>query len=62
MAKKSKDIREPIILECTEAREAGKSPSRYSTVKNKRNTPDRMELMKYNWFMRKHTLHREIKK
>ncbi|MBK27166.1 MAG: large subunit ribosomal protein L33 [Bacteriovoracaceae bacterium] len=50
-----------ITLECTEARKLGKSPSRYSTTKNKKNTPDRLEKMKYNPFMRKHTLHKEIK-
>ena len=50
-----------ITLECTEARKLGKSPSRYSTTKNKKNTPDRLEKMKYNPFMRKHTLHKETK-
>eukprot|EP00469_Lotharella_globosa_P012761 CAMPEP_0167773648 /NCGR_PEP_ID=MMETSP0111_2-20121227/1550_1 /TAXON_ID=91324 /ORGANISM="Lotharella globosa, Strain CCCM811" /LENGTH=138 /DNA_ID=CAMNT_0007663335 /DNA_START=22 /DNA_END=438 /DNA_ORIENTATION=+ len=51
-----------VTLECTEAREAGKIASRYTTVKNRKNTPDRMEMMKYNKFLRRHTLHREIKK
>jgi large subunit ribosomal protein L33 len=50
-----------VTLECTEARKIGKSPSRYTTNKNKKNTPDRIELMKYNPFLRKHTLHKEIK-
>ena len=50
-----------ITLECTEARKLGKSPSRYSTTKNKQNTPDRLEKMKYNPFLRRHTLHKEIK-
>ena len=50
-----------ITLECTEARALGKSPSRYTTHKNKKNTPDRIELMKYNPCLRKHTLHKEIK-
>ena len=50
-----------ITLECTEVRKLGKSFSRYSTTKNKKNTPDRLEKMKYNPFMRKHTLHKEIK-
>lgn len=50
-----------ITLECTEARKIGKTPSRYTTTKNKKNTPDRMEKMKYNPFLRKHTLHKEIK-
>ncbi len=50
-----------ITLECTEARKEGKSPSRYTTTKNKKTTPDRLELMKYNPFLRRHTLHKEIK-
>ena len=29
---------------------------------NRRNNPDRMEMMKYNKYLKKHTLHREIKK
>ena len=57
MAKKTKDIRTKVILECTEA----PGTSRYSTFKNRRNTPGRMELRKYNPVLRKHTLHREIK-
>ncbi len=50
-----------ITLECTEARKLGKTPSRYTTTKNKKNTPDRMEKKKYNPFLRKHTIHKEIK-
>lgn len=50
-----------ITLECTEARKEGKSPSRYTTTKNKKTTPDRMELKKYNPFLRRHTLHKEVK-
>jgi large subunit ribosomal protein L33 len=61
MAKKSKEGRLIIILECTEARPLGKTPSRYSTMKNRRNSPDRLELMKYNPFLKKHTLHREVR-
>ena len=60
MAKK-KDARQVITLECTEARALGVPPSRYSTMKNKKNTPKRLELRKYNPFMKKHTLHKEIK-
>jgi len=29
---------------------------------NRRNTSQRLELMKYNPFLQKHTLHRELKK
>ena len=61
MAKKKKDARQVITLECTEARALGVPPSRYSTMKNKKNTPKRLELRKYNPFMKKHTLHKEIK-
>lgn len=31
------------------------------TLQNKRNTPDRLELMKYNRFLRRHTLHKEVR-
>jgi large subunit ribosomal protein L33 len=54
---KSKDTRLNIILECTEA----PGTSRYATKKNRRNTPERLELKKFNPKLRKHTLHREIK-
>lgn len=50
-----------ITLECTEARKEGKTPSRYTTTKNKKTHPERLELMKFNRFLRKHTLHRETK-
>ena len=59
MAKKGNRV--IVTLECTEAREIGASPSRYTTMKNKKNTPKRMELKKYNPFLRRHTLHRELK-
>jgi large subunit ribosomal protein L33 len=36
--------------------------SRYVSQKNKRNTTDRLEIMKYCRFERKHTPHKEIKK
>ena len=61
MAKKKKEARQVITLECTEARALGKSPSRYSTMKNKKNTPKRLELKKYNPSLRRHTIHKEIK-
>ncbi len=53
--------REIITIECTEARKAGKSPSRYTTTRNKKTKTEKLELMKYNPSMRKHTLHKEIK-
>ena len=62
MAKKSKDNRIQVILECTEHKNSGLSgTSRYITEKNRKNNPDRMELKKYNSIMRKYTVHREIK-
>lgn len=57
MAAKGKGNRQQVILECTEA----PGTSRYSTTKNVRNHPERMELRKYNSTLRKHTLHREKK-
>jgi len=62
MAKKSKGNRINIILECTEARGLGKSPSRYHTTKNRKNSPKRIEMKKYNPFLRRHTVHKEVKK
>ncbi len=53
--------REIITIECTEARKAGKSPSRYITTRNKKTQTEKLELMKYNPSLRRHTLHREIK-
>jgi large subunit ribosomal protein L33 len=53
--------RELVTLECTEARKEGKPPSRYITTRNKKTQTEKVELMKYNRFLRRHTLHREIK-
>ncbi|MBK7335182.1 MAG: 50S ribosomal protein L33 [Saprospirales bacterium] len=62
MAKKGKGNRLQIILECTEHKNSGlPGTSRYVSQKNRKNTPDRMELMKYNPILRRKTLHREIK-
>ncbi len=55
MAKKG-EHREIIRLVCTED-----GRSTYTTSKNKQNTKDRLELIKYNSNLRKHTLHREKK-
>lgn len=60
MAKKGN--RKQVILECTEQKETGvPGISRYITTKNKKNTPDRLELKKYNPYLRKMTIHKEIK-
>jgi large subunit ribosomal protein L33 len=53
----AKGNRVQVILECTEK----PGSSRYVTTKNRRNTPERMELKKYNPVLRKHTVHKEIK-
>lgn len=37
------------------------SPHRYYTEKNKRNTPDRLELRKYDPVLRRHVLYKEEK-
>ncbi len=59
MAKKG--ARVIITLECTEASKEGKTASRYTTMKNRQNTTERIELKKYNPFMRRHTVHKEIR-
>ena len=62
MAKKSKGNRVQVILECTEQKESGvPGMSRYITTKNRKNTPERLELKKCNPYLKRVTLHREIK-
>ena len=62
MAKKKGNARMTIHLECTEQRGSGiPGMSRYTTQKNKKNSPKRLELMKYNPYLRRQTLHREVK-
>ncbi len=62
MAKRAKGNRVQVILECTEHKESGlPGTSRYISMKNRKNTTERLELKKYNPIMRKHTVHREIK-
>lgn len=62
MAKKVKEARVQVILECTEHKESGMpGTSRYVTTKNKKNTPGRLELKKYNPVLKRATIHREIK-
>lgn len=62
MAKKSKGNRVQVILECTEHKDSGMAGvSRYITVKNRKNTPDRMELKKFNPVLKRYTVHKEIK-
>jgi len=60
MAKKGNRVQ--VILECTEQKDSGVSGmSRYITTKNKKNTTERLELKKFNPFLRKITTHKEIK-
>jgi len=51
-----------VIMECTEQKASGDpGMSRYITTNNKKNTPERLERKKYNPFLKKVTIHREIK-
>ena len=62
MAKKAKGNRVQVILECTEQKESGvPGMSSYITTQNKQNPTERLERMKYNPYLHKVTLHREIK-
>jgi len=45
-----------LLLQCTECKNRN-----YSTIKNKKNTPDKLELQKYCRHCRKHTTHKETK-
>ncbi len=60
MAKKGNRIQ--VILECTEHKATGLAgTSRHITTKNRKNTPERIELKKYNPVLKKYTIHKEIK-
>ena len=62
MAKKVKGNRVQVILECTEQKNSGvPGMSRYITTKNRKNTTERSELKKYNPYLKKVTVHKEIK-
>ena len=62
MAKKNKEARVQVILECTEHKDSGMpGTSRYMTTKNRKNTTQRLELKKYNPILRRVTVHKEIK-
>ncbi|MDJ0733443.1 MAG: 50S ribosomal protein L33 [Nostocaceae cyanobacterium] len=62
---KAKGVRIVVTLECTECRTniAKRTPgvSRYTTMKNRRNTTSRLELKKFCPHCNKHTVHKEIK-
>lgn len=57
MAKKKKKNRRIIALECTET-----GMRCYVSQKNIINSPDKLQLMKFNPKLRKYTLHKEIQK
>ena len=46
----------PLDLRCNECKQRN-----YNTMKNKKNSPDRLEMNKYCPFCRKHTVHTETK-
>jgi large subunit ribosomal protein L33 len=49
-------MRQTITLECTECKRRN-----YSSDKNKKNDPDRIEIKKYCKWCRKHTAHKETR-
>ncbi len=49
-------MREIITLECTECKRRN-----YTTTKEKKNTPGRLEIKKFCKFDRKRTVHKETK-
>lgn len=62
MAKRQKENRIHITLECTEQRALGiPGISRYTTTKNRKNTPDRIELKKFNPYLKRYTIHKEVR-
>ena len=62
MAKKAKGDRVQVILECTEQKASGvPGMSRYITTKNRKNTTERLELKKFDPYLKKYTIHKEIK-
>ena len=59
---KAKGNRIQVILECTEHKESGQPvTSRYISTKNRKNTPERLEIKKYNPILKRMTIHKEIK-
>ncbi|MBW3089053.1 50S ribosomal protein L33 [Bifidobacterium sp. 82T24] len=56
MASKSSDIRPVITMRSTEG-----TGFTYTTRKNRRNTPERLELMKYDPIVKKRVIFRETR-
>jgi large subunit ribosomal protein L33 len=63
---KNKEIRITITLECIQCpqneNKRSTGISRYTTQKNRRNDPNRLELKKFCRHCVSHTIHKEIKK
>lgn len=61
----AKGVRVVITLECTVCRtninKRSAGVSRYTTMKNRRNTTSRLELKKFCTHCNAHTVHKEIK-
>lgn len=53
--------REVVILECSEARKENRPVSRYMSSRNRKLQPEKVEKMKFNPHLRRHTLHKEVK-
>jgi len=63
---KNKGTRSSITIECQDCRlntinKRSPGVSRYLTEKNRRNTPERIELKKFCYCCNKHMIHKEIK-
>jgi large subunit ribosomal protein L33 len=59
---KKKGDRVQVVLECTEQRKTNvPGVSRYITTKNRKNTSSKLQLKKYNPYLKKVTVHKEIK-
>ncbi len=62
---KNKGPRIIVTIECTECRKQGEKRSngvsRYVSSKNRRNTPEKLEIAKHCRYCNKHTIHKETK-
>jgi large subunit ribosomal protein L33 len=64
-SKKKKSARVLIIIECAECslnqNKRSTGVSRYHVSKNRKNTPEKLEISKHCRFCNRHTTHKEIK-